>query len=205
MKSSKVKIYNKISNKMSQRPPIYKKWSQFDKLCSCGERKAVLQRKYERCKIKYLTEGLSIKEANLKTLKELGVKKLCCLRDLTYYQKNFIYDNGIGAYTDITIAKGKKLSENLRSGNNSGIVGYEFLPMTNGEMPFNMNEYSMMLAFMQVSAFDRVEILRRDGTNSINTIPQFPNYRITESKNMPTILSEIPPLTNAELTLQFLK
>ena len=190
---------------MSERPPIYKKWSQFDKICSCGERKAILQRKYGNKMTKYLSEGSSLKDARLKTLKELNIKMLCCLRDLTYYQKNFIYDNGIGAYTDITIGKGKKLNENLRSGNGSGIVGYEFLPMTNGEMPFNMNEYSMMLAMMQVSTFDKIEILRRDGTNSINNIPQFPNYRTTESQNMPTILSEIPPLSNSELTLQFLR
>ena len=188
----------------NQRPPIYKKWSQFDKTCTCGERKAVLQRKYGDKMTKYLSEGLSLKDAKLKTLSELGIKKLCCLRDLTYWQKNFIYDNTIGAYTDITIAKGKKLNENLRSGNNSGIVGYEFLPMTNGEIPFNMNEYSMMLAMMQVSAFDKVEILRRDGTNSINNVPQFPNYRITNSKNMPTVLSKTLPLTNDELSLKFL-
>lgn len=190
---------------MSQRPPIYKKWPQFDKICSCGERKAILQRKYEVKMTEYLAKGLSAKDARLRTLKELGIKKMCCLRDLTFYQKNFIYDNGLCAYSDITISKGKKLNENLRSGNNSGNIGYEFLPMTNGEMPFNMNEYSMMLAMMQVSSFDKVEILRRDGTNSINSVPQFPNYRITESQNMPTILSEIPPLSNSELTLQFLR
>jgi hypothetical protein len=188
----------------NQRPPTYKKWSQFDRICTCGKRKAILQRKYGDRMTKYLSEGSSLKDAKLRTLKEFNIKTICCLRDLTYWQKNFIYDNGIGAYTDITIGKGKKLNENLRSGNGSGIVGYEFLPMTNGEMPFNMNEYSMMLAMMQVSAFDKVEILRRDGTNSINSIPQFPNYRITNSQNMPTILSKILPRSNDELTLQSL-
>lgn len=188
-------------------PPIYKKWAQFDKLCSCGKRKATLQRMFEIKVTRYLSAGMELKDARLQTLKELGIKKTCCLRDMTYFQKNFIYDTTMGAYSNITIAKGgrNKLDENLRTGNNPNVIGYEFLPKTNGVMPFDMNEYSRMLALMQISTFDRIEILRRDGTNSINTVPQFPNYRVVESQNMPTVLSDIKPLTNEELTIDFLK
>lgn len=193
------------NNQKEERPPIFKRWAQFDRICSCGKRKAVLQRKYEIRMTKYLSEGFSPKKSRLKILKEFDIKTICCLRDLTYYQKNFIYDNSIGAYVNITINKGNKLNENLRSGNSSNIIGYEFLPKTNNEMPFNMNEYSMMLSMMQLSSFDKIGILRRDGTNSINIVPQFPNYRISESQNMPTILSNIPSLKNEELTIDFLK
>jgi DNA-directed RNA polymerase subunit N (RpoN/RPB10) len=188
----------------TERPPIYKKWAQFDQLCTCGTRMAVVQREFEILVNQYLAKGMPLKNARLKTLKKLGIKKLCCLKEMTYFQKNFIYDNGIGAYTNITVSTGKKVQENLRAGNNGSNVGYEFLPMTNNEMPFDMNEYSRMLAIKQLSAFDKIEFLRRDGTNSISYIPQFPNYVVTESKNMPTVLSEVNPLTNAELSLEFL-
>lgn len=191
---------------MSTVPPIYKKWTQFTRICTCGRRWAVREREKEEKVSLYLLEGMSLKDANLRWLRENNITSLCCLRDLTFPERNQIYDTTIGAFTDITINKAKTVKENFRTGDSSGNPGYEFLFKTRGAIDFNMLQYSYMLAMDSLSTFDKIEVLRRDGTTSINSnariTPQFPNYRVTNSENMPTVLSEIPMLSSTELTLQ---
>lgn len=184
-------------------PPVYKKWTQYNRICSCGRRKAVFQRDKEEKVTLYLSQGMSLEEANIKWLKENNITSICCLRDYTYPEKNQIYDIAIGALTDITTYKAKPLNENWRTGDNSGNAGYEFLFKTRGVIDFNMAQYSTMLVSLSRSNFDKMEILRNEsvGTNN-KLVPQFPNYFVTRSENLPTILPEKPLLTLSELTLQ---
>lgn len=193
-------------------PPVYRRWTQFNRICTCGRRIAVLQRQKEEDVTRFLNEGMSLEEANIRWYKENNIKSMCCLRDLTYPQKHKIYDCVIGAYTDITTDKknndkAKINKENYRTGNDSGVSGYEFLYKTRGKQDFNMTVYSRMLVAKSLSTFDKIEVLRRDGTSnslSSNSIPQFFNYFVTKSEDMPTVISDTPPLTAQELTLQYL-
>lgn len=189
-------------------PPTYRKWTQMTRTCSCGRRWAVIERDMEEKITSEMSGGMSLENARIKWLSENNITMTCCLRDLTYPEKNQIFDSTIGALSDITINKSKPLKENFRTGDNSGNIGYEFLYRTRGVQDFDQRRYSYMMAVDSLSTFDKMEVLRRDGTTSINpgtrVIPQFPNYRITRSDNMPTIVSDVPLMSPQELTLQFL-
>lgn len=191
---------------MSGVPPIYKKWTQFTRTCTCGRRWAVREREKEEQVSVYLLEGMSLQDANLRWLKENGITSICCLRDLTYPEKNQIYDISVGALTDITIDKAKTVKENYKTGDASGIAGYEFLLKTRGTVDFHLAQHSYRLVLDSLSTFDKMEVLRRDGTTSTNsnsrTTPQFPNYFVTRSENLPTVISNIPIMSATELTIQ---
>lgn len=195
-----------MSGVSSVPPPIYKKWTQFTRTCSCGRRKAVHERRKEEQVNAYIASGMTLKDANIRWLKENNQTRLCCLRDYTYPEKNQIYDDTIGAMTDITVNKMNHLKENYRNGDNSGYPGYEFLFKTRGKVDFNMAQHSYRMFLETLSTFDKMEVLRRDGTSSVNngsrSIPQFPNYYVTKSENMPTIISDTPLLPVASLNLR---
>lgn len=189
-------------------PPIFRKWTQIGRICCCGRRWAVEERAMEEKINEYMKEGMSLEDAHVRWLAENGITMTCCLRDLTYPEKNQIFDSTIAAYSNITINKSKPLKENFRTGDNSGNIGYEFLYKTRGVQDFDQKRHSYMMYIDSLSVFDKMEVLRRDGTTSVNPgtryVPQFPNYRITYSENMPTIISDIPIMTPQELTLQSL-
>lgn len=189
---------------MSEVPPAYYKWAQFSDICTCGKRVAIDQRKFGILTSESLNNNMMLKESRINTIKKLGVKRICCLREFTNFPNNFICDRNLNAYTDVTISKGKSINQNLRGGNNSTEIGFEFLPKTNGKMGFDLNRYCLKLSQISLSNFDKMGILRTDGSNPNDNIPQFPNYKSTKTENFPAIQSEIPPLTNEELTLQFL-
>lgn len=194
---------------MSAIPPVYRKWTQMARTCTCGRRWAVRQREIEEAITKYVTEeGMDYIEARLRWLRENNITMICCLREVTYYEKNQIYDDTIGALTDITVNKSKSISENSRSGDNSGNIGYEFLFKTRGVQDFDMRQHSMRLVNDSLSDFDKIGVLRQNGMNTMDqsarVIPQFPNYVVRRSDDMPTIIANtpLPPVT--ELTLQAL-
>lgn len=185
-------------------PPVYFKWAQFDEYCSCGKRKAVFQRKFEIKVSEELFKGLSLSDARKEAIKLLGETKICCLRDLTHFPKNFICDTTSNALTDITIGRAKPVKENVRLGNNQSNVGWELLPKTKNVAGFDLDRYCMKLTTLSRSQFDKIAVLRHDGSSAIKPPAQFPGYKITRSQDFPSIESSISILTNEQLTLQFL-
>ena len=61
-----------------------------------------------------------------------------------------------------------------------------------------------MLSKISLSSFDKIAILRKDGSSSQRAIPVFPGYTIVKSENMPSIESDIPTIPNENLTRAFL-
>ncbi len=191
-------------------PPVYRRWTQFSRICTCGRRIGVLQRKKEEEVTMYLNQGMTLQEANIKWLRDNNIVTMCCLRDYTYPPKDKIYDCVIGALSDITTDRVNNEREsvkinkqNVRTRDDSGVAGYEFMYKTRNLQDFGMVEYSRMLVADSLSTFDKMEVLRRDGSLSsyTNAIPSFPNYSVSRSEDMPTIVSDIPLLTPQELTL----
>lgn len=185
-------------------PPVYFRWAQFDEYCSCGKRIGVLQRKFEIKVKENLEKGISLCDARKEAIKSLDITKTCCLRDLTHFPKNFICDTTSNALVDITIGKAKTIKENSRTGNNHSIPGWELLPKTKGIAGFDFDKYCTKLTTLSRSSFDKVAILRHDGSSAIKPPTQFPGYKITRSQNFPSVESVIPILTNEQLTSKFL-
>jgi DNA-directed RNA polymerase subunit N (RpoN/RPB10) len=185
---------------MSTVPPVYYKWSQFDEYCSCGTRTAVIQREFEEREKELLARGIPLKEARIQILKHFGIKKMCCLRDLTFFPKNFICDTCVNSSIDITINKGKVFKENVRHGNRSVEVGWEFQPKTKGVLGFNLDSYCSKLTRISQSPFDKLAILRKDGSSSFKTPAQFPGYKIVRSEDFPCLQPEIPVISLEELS-----
>lgn len=189
---------------MEQIPPAYYQWPQFEKYCSCGKRKAVHQRKFIEKTKENLNKGIDLENSRIEAIKSLGIESVCCLRDVTLFSKEFICDTTLNAYVDLTINKNGKINGNLRSGNHGTQIGWEFLPKTKGNLGFNQDEYCLMLSKMSLSSFDKIAILRKDGTSSQRAIPVFPGYTIVKSEDMPTVQSSIPIIPNEHLNLAFL-
>lgn len=184
-------------------PPSFYKWAQFDEFCSCGNRIAVLQRNFEKQEKELLEQGVTLRDARIIILRRIGYKKICCLRDLTYFPKNLICDSYANASVDITVSKGKTVKENVRSGNAGGI-GWEFNPKTKGVLGFDPNAYCVKLSLLSRSNFNKVAILRRDGSSSIKEPAQFPGYRIVSKEDFPCTKPEFPILSVDQLTLEYL-
>lgn len=189
---------------MDQVPPAYYQWPQFSKYCSCGKRKAVFQRNFINKTKENLEKGLNLEDSRIEAIKSLGIESICCLRDVTLFSKDFICDTTLNAYVDLTINKNGKINGNFRSGNHGSQIGWEFLPKTKGNSGFNQDEYCLMLSKISLSSFDKIAILRKDGSSSQRAIPVFPGYTIVKSENMPSIESDIPTIPNENLTRAFL-
>lgn len=185
-------------------PPTFYKWAQFDEICSCGNRIAVLQRDFEKQEKELLEQGNSVQDARIAIIRRIGYKRICCLRDLTYFPKNLICDTCTNASVDITINKEKNVKENLRSGNNSGQVGWEFNPKTRGVLGFDPNSYCIKLALLTRSNYNKVAVLRRDGSSSIKEPAQFPGYRVVKKEDFPCTKPEFPIISVENLTLDYL-
>ena len=188
---------------MSLVPPTFYKWAQFDEFCSCGNRIAILQRDFEKEEKELLDQGISLQDARIIIIKKIGYTKICCLRDLTYFPKNLICDTFTNASIDITIDKGKPVKENLRVSNN-GQVGWEFNPKTRGVLGFDQNNYCKKLSLLSRSNYNKVSILRRDGSSSIKESTQFPGYKIVRKEDFPCTKSEISIISIENLTLDYL-
>lgn len=189
---------------ISEVPPTFYKWAQFDEFCSCGNRIAVLQRDFEKQEQELLGQGYSLKDARIEILKKIGYTKICCLRDLTYFPKNLICDSYTNASIDITINNGKPVKENFRCGNNPGNIGWEFNPKTKGVLGFDQNSYCVKLSLLSRSNYNKLAILRRDGSSSIKQPAQFPGYKIVEKEDLPCTKSEFPIISAQNLTLEYL-
>lgn len=176
---------------MEEKPPAYYKWSQFDDKCTCGRSIGIHQRKFERITKEKMKEGMKLNEARIEAIRSLGIKKMCCMRDLTHFSKNFIFDTYLQAYTDITSSQS---GENYKTGINSN-VGYEFLPLTNGVLGFDMTKYCYLLESISKSNYDKLGIFPRNHGN----IAVFPNYYRTQTKDMPEVAYTQEPLNLLEL------
>lgn len=187
---------------MDQVPPTYYKWPQFDEYCPCGNRTGCLQRQFQKDEKDFLSQGMNLSDARIEIFKKLGITTMCCIRTLTYFPRNLICDSHGNASVDITIGKGKTVNENVRTGNNQAYIGWELLPKTKGKMGFDQNAYCQKLALMTRSDFNKVAILRRDGSATIKEIPQFPGYRVIRKENYPALIPEFPIISTEELTLE---
>ena len=167
------------------KPPAYCQWVQLDEHCSCGLRKAVHQRKFENSEQKYLLQGLPLDVARIKAIKELGHLKLCCLRDLTYFPTVFICDATTNALTDITANRGSAIQKNNRIGNDQGVIGWEFLPVTNGNLGFNMSNYCQKLFSITQSSLDKIGLNRGNASSGDKKPCQFSNFYISRSQDYP--------------------
>lgn len=189
-------------------PPAYFKWAQIDEMCSCGRRGAVFQRKFEELIEENLANGLSLQDSRIEALKFLNIKKTCCLRDFTFFPSNFICSSTMNAYTDITKKNKSTIDENIRMGNNSNVVGWEFLPKTNNVFGFNLNEYCVELSRQSSTDYERVFQKPNKTENEINeekkSIAEFPNYSFSTVEDQPMVACNIDPLSNEELTADFL-
>ena len=183
-------------------PPAYYKWSQFDPICTCGNRIAVFQREFEELEKEGLENNLSLQEARINCIKKLGYKRICCIRGVTNFTKNFICDTKIDAYSDVTYSSSGAIKTNNRMKTNPTEIGYEFLPRTRSNLGFDQQQYCEKISHLSLSNFKKIE---RNQSEESKAIAIFPNYRINKRQNAPTIESEIKILTNEELTLNYLK
>jgi len=188
---------------MSSVPPAYFQWVQFDEFCSCGLRKAVFQRNFETYLTEFLESGLSLSDARIQTIKKIGQLKLCCLRDFTNPAANFINDSTSNALVDITTNKETAIQKNVRTGNNSGVIGWEFLPTTNNVVGFDMNSYCQKLSHISQSSYDKIGLNKNSSHNSDKLPAQFSNFSVTRSQDYPINKPVTPFPTDNEL-LQYL-
>lgn len=189
---------------MSAIPPSYYKWAQIDEICSCGERGAVYQRKFEILINQNLSTGLSLQDSRIEALKILGKKRTCCLREFTLFPKNFICSATKNSFVDITRNNTSVIDENMRGGNNSHEVGWEFLPKTNNVHGFNLDNYCLKLSRLSTTPYKKIHSRHDEIEQEMRTIAQFPNYITSKAKNQLIVNCNINPLSNEELTLDFL-
>lgn len=181
-----------------QRPPAYYKWSQFDDRCSCGKQIAIHQRKFEKITKKHMDEGIPLNLARIKAIKSLGIKKSCCLRDVTNFSKNFIFDTHMDAYTSISNNGYKDSGDNLKDQYNPQYCSFEFLPMTNETLGFDMNAYLNKLNRISTPIYDKIVPTT---TPRQNYVSRFPKYIKTKTMNMPSVKCVEVPLEISELML----
>lgn len=185
-------------------PPAYHKHPQFDEKCSCGTPLAIHQRKFEEITKENMEKGMKLNEARIVAINSLGVRKMCCLRELTFFARNFIFDVTTNAFCDITyqntdstLVKSQSTKINYKQGSQPYTTGYEFLPLTNNVVGFDQNAYAIKLFMLSSSNFDKLG-LRRD-FNQSNNIPIFANFGVVKAENFPEVQSDSVPLTVDEL------
>jgi hypothetical protein len=159
------------SRKIHKIPPIYTKYPQFDEFCSCGRQIGILQRDFERMESQFLSEGFTLEETRIKILKFFKIEKICCMRDATYFPRDFICDTTSDAYLNTTDStKGK----NFKMGNKTKEVGFEFLTKTNDQWGFDRDAYCQTLLMTSSSTYDKIR------SNVQRKPPEFCNFKITE-------------------------
>ena len=133
------------------RPPMYTKYPQFDERCTCGKPLAIHQRDFENVAKTCMEQGMSLNDSRIEAIKSLNIRKACCLRDLTHFAKNFIFDTTINAFSNITIVSidSKKVKKgnvttlladtkkNKKNGSFMGVGAWEFLTPTNNKECFD--------------------------------------------------------------------
>ena len=176
------------------RPPIYSKYAQFDDRCTCGKPLAIYQRKFENVTKENMESGMSLENSRIEAIKSLNIRKSCCLRELTHFAKNFIFDTTINAFCDITIVS-NEVRHNRRNGMFNGTGGWEFLPHTIGLQCFDQQRYAQKLANLSCPGIDKSGFLRQSILPFI-TYLSFPNFQITEAEDFPPVdyIDEPPTL-----------
>ncbi len=177
---------------------MYSKHAQFDEKCTCGKPLAIHQRKFEKITTEKINEGMSLEDARIEAIKSLNIRKSCCLRDLTHFAKNLIFDTTINAYCNITsqISADKRI--NNINGKFIGIGAYEILPPTNNSECFDQLKYAEKLAKITMPAIDKSGFIRH-GSGYPGVLLSFPNFSIVEKEDFPEVNYDVEPSTLDEL------
>lgn len=186
-----------MSQPEQKRPPMYFKWAQIDRICTCGRELGVHQDTFEKLIQENLDLSMTLQDARILALKTLGIKKMCCLSAMTFFPKNFICDTHENALVDITFKDARSaVNRNKIDSHSATKPGYEFLCPTKGQLEINMDRYYQKLNIIKSSSYNNIQNTALD-----NNTPKFTNFRVVHSQNYPAIKASIEPLSNEELTL----
>lgn len=172
-------------------PPIHKQYAQFDRICTCGRSFGFFQREFEKRERELRSTGMSLSDTRKQICKEMGIIKLCCLREVTNYPMAFILDCGVNAYTNTTYSD---RNENIKMGNLPNFVGEEFLPATRNVWGFDPNNYCAMIMSESTSDLEKFGLLMN--LNNTENL-QFCNFYSEKTMSFPIVFrSNIKPPEN---------
>jgi len=170
----------------------YKKFPQFEEFCTCSNRIGIHQRKFEKMESELLKSGKTVKDARIEILKHFNMLRICCLNKMSFFNRSFINDSDGDALCDITYDSGRSVNDNMKMGNSSASVGWEFLPKTRGVFGFDLNKYCTKIQNTSMSPYGKIGILKV-GNNMSNKKPvQFANYALTRHQPFPLPTQDIP-------------